>query len=109
VNDNLIASAVADPGAEQFQEILAHDGVRIERIVSTGQASPRGFWYDQPHGEWVLLLQGHATLRFEDEADVRRLDPGDHVWIEPHRRHRVEQTSAVPPAIWLAVHIGAGS
>ncbi|GGC94377.1 hypothetical protein GCM10010994_60220 [Chelatococcus reniformis] len=109
MNDNLIASAAPDPEAEQFHSILARDGVRIERIVSTGQASPPGFWYDQPHGEWVLLLQGQATVRFHDEADARRLDPGDHVWIEPHRRHRVERTSAAPPAIWLAVHIGAGT
>lgn len=107
VNDNLIASAAPDARSEQFHEILARPGVRIERIVSTGQSSPPGFWYDQRQGEWVLLLQGHAALRFEDEDAARELRPGDHAWIEAHRRHRVEQTSADPPAVWLAVHIGA--
>ena len=29
--------------------------MRIERIVSTGQASPAGFWYDQADDEFVVL------------------------------------------------------
>ena len=31
---------------EQFYELLQHPGLKIERIVSTGQASPPDFWYD---------------------------------------------------------------
>jgi cupin 2 domain-containing protein len=33
--------------AEHFTQLLATPHLRIERIVSTGQASPPGFWYDQ--------------------------------------------------------------
>jgi len=88
--------------AEQFVELLSRPGLRIERIVSTGQASPPGFWYDQPQGEWVLLLQGEASLAFEDEPAPRRLQAGDFVDIAPHRRHRVESTAT--PTVWLAVH-----
>ena len=69
---------------EQFCELLARPGLRIERIVSTGQASPEGFWYDQPDGEWVLLIQGEAGLRFTDEAEARHLRAGDFVtWTLP--------------------------
>jgi cupin 2 domain-containing protein len=78
--------------------------MRIERIVSTGQASPPGFWYDQPWDEWVALLAGAARLRFENEPGDRELCPGDHVFIPAHARHRVEWTSAQPPTLWLAVH-----
>ena len=89
---------------EQFCELLARPGLRIERIVSTGQASPESFWYDQPDGEWVTLLQGEALLRFADEPEARRLRPGDFIDIAPRRRHRVDWTDPEQPTIWLAIH-----
>ena len=33
--------------AEIIDTLLTAPGVRIERIVSFGQTSPEGFWYDQ--------------------------------------------------------------
>lgn len=90
--------------AERFDTLLEQPGLKIERIVSTGQASPPDFWYDQPRAEWVLLLAGSARLRFADEADARPLHPGDFVAIAPHRRHRVEATDSSVPTIWLALH-----
>ena len=101
---NLLADLDPDPAAERFTELLARPGLRIERIVSLGQASPPGFWYDQPSGEWVVLLRGAAGLRFADEPGPRRLAPGDWLWIEAHRRHRVEWTAEGEPTVWLAVH-----
>ncbi len=77
--------------------------LRVERIVSQGQASPPGFWYDQDEAEWVLLLAGAARLRFADEPQDRLLGPGDHVHIAPRRRHRVEWTDPAAPTVWLAV------
>ena len=93
---------------EAVADLLARPGLRIERIVSTGQASPPGFWYDQAEGEWVVLLQGRAGLRLEGEARVRELGAGSWVNLPPHCRHRVEWTSEAPAAVWLAVHYGAG-
>ncbi len=88
---------------EVFTELLTRPGVRIQRIVSTGQASPPGFWYQQEEAEWVLILQGEALLRFEDEAEARCMKPGDFVDITPLRRHRVEWTDPEQSTIWLAV------
>jgi cupin 2 domain-containing protein len=90
--------------AERLETLLARPGLRIERIVSTGQASPAGFWYEQTDAEWVLLVSGEALLRFEDEAAARRLRAGDWLRIEPRRRHRVESTATETPTVWLAVH-----
>lgn len=89
---------------EQVVGLLTRAEVRIERIVSNGQASPPGFWHEQPQTEWVLLLQGEAQLRFEDEPAPRVLKPGDFVEIAPRRRHRVEFTHPQLPTVWLAVH-----
>ena len=89
---------------EQFSELLKRPGLRIERIVSTGQASPPGFWYDQADAEWVLLLEGEALLRFADESAARHLYPGDHLDIAAGRKHRVEWTKPGTHTVWLAVH-----
>jgi cupin 2 domain-containing protein len=89
--------------AEQVDALLARPGLRIERIVSFGQASPPGFWYDQAEGEWMLLLAGAARLRFADETEARLLEPGDWLDIAPHRRHRVEWTDPASPTVWLTV------
>jgi cupin 2 domain-containing protein len=91
---------------EVLEVLLDRPGARIERIVSAGQSSPAGEWYDQPADEWVLLLTGRATLRFSDEALVE-LAAGDWLLIPAHARHRVEATSEDPPCVWLALHLAA--
>lgn len=89
---------------EQFTALIDTPGVTIERIVSTGQASPPGNWFDQPRNEWVILLKGSASLRFEDETRAHELRAGDYLYIASHRRHRVERTGVNEPTVWLAVH-----
>lgn len=102
--DNLF-SPLPTPGAqEHFEALLARPGLRIERIVSHGQASPPGFWYNQAQGEWVVLLAGSAGLRLEHEPAERVLRPGDFVKIPAHCRHRVEWTDSTQATVWLAVH-----
>lgn len=78
-------------------------GIRIERIVSTGQSSPPGYWYDQPEDELVVLLAGMADVGFPD-GTKERLMPGDWIDIPAHERHRVTFTQANPPTVWLVVH-----
>jgi cupin 2 domain-containing protein len=90
--------------AERFDVILDTPGLRVERIVSTGHATPPGQWWDQDRDEWVVLLRGSAALAFEDAAEVLTLGPGDWVLIPAHRRHRVEWTDAREPTVWLALH-----
>jgi cupin 2 domain-containing protein len=89
---------------EQFEMLLSRPGFRIARIVSTGQASPPGFWYDQAEAEWVVLLSGAAELQFEDEETPRTMSPGDWINIEAHRRHRVNWTDPEKSSVWLAIH-----
>lgn len=97
--DNLPASV-----DKELTEVLASsENVRIERIVSTGQASPDDFWYDQSEHEWVIVLAGEAMLRFKDTEATLQMKPGDHVTISAGRKHRVESTSSTEPTVWLAV------
>ncbi len=103
---NILADLPDARAGEVIDTLLAAPGLRIERIVSLGQASPPGFWYDQAEAEWVLLLAGAARLRFDDEPEARTLHPGDRVEIAAHRRHRVEWTDPATPTVWLAVFYG---
>lgn len=90
--DELIETLVEDPG------------LRLERIVSTGQVTAEGEWYDQDADEWVVLLTGSAQLRFESPEEVLTMNPGDFVKIPAHRRHRVDWTAPDVPTVWLALH-----
>lgn len=96
-----------DAGAAESIELLADmrgRRTRIERIVSEGQASPEGFWYDQAWDEWVMVVRGGAELAFDAPAARERLGPGDWLLIPARRRHRVEATE--PGTLWLAIHAG---
>jgi cupin 2 domain-containing protein len=101
---NLFADVRALLDVEETTVLAELPGARIERIVSTGQATPPGFWYDQDWTEWVVVLTGSACLLIEGEAAPRVLAPGDYVEIRPHIRHRVDWTDADEPTVWLAVH-----
>jgi cupin 2 domain-containing protein len=103
---NLLSDLPAPAATEHVDTLVTLAGMRIERIVSTGQASPPGFWYDQDRPEWVLVLSGSAGLLIAGEAAPRRLIAGDYALIPAHARHRVEWTDPTVPTIWLAVHAG---
>ena len=103
---NLFAPEATNRPDEEFATLFEGQGLRIERILSTGQASPPGFWYDQGWTEVVVLLSGSAGLLLEGEDAPRVLRPGDFVVLPPHRRHRVEWTDAAAPTVWLAAHAG---
>ena len=77
-------------------------GVSIERIISNGQTTPEGDWYDQATDEWVLVLKGKGALLFENGTECV-LDVGDYIFIPKHKKHRVIHTA--PHTLWLAIHM----
>ena len=99
---NLFADLPTQIHEELVTVLVEHPGVRVERIVSNGQTSPDGFWYDQNQHEWVAVLRGEALLEFDD-SEPMRMKPGDHVLIPAHRRHRIQWTTPNEPTVWLAV------
>lgn len=99
---NLLRDLPDGPAGEIVERLAGNSTVRIERIVSRGQASAEGFWYDQDEAEFVLVLAGAARLEFAN-GEVLALGPGDFVDIAPHRRHRVDWTDPDQRTVWLAV------
>lgn len=82
------------------QELLSVPNIRIERILSSGQTSPEGFWYDQEENEWVTILEGEGEVAYPDGSKVR-LQKGDTLLLPAHQKHRVSYTST--PCLWLCV------
>ena len=73
----------------------------MERIVSNGQVTPEGEWYDQDLDEWVVVLEGEARLHYMDGEEVG-LKKGDcavsaEAQEAPGGLHQF-------PCIWLAIH-----
>lgn len=100
-SDNLFAD-LPEPGAEEhFETLFASQTVRVERIVSDGQASPPDFWFDQADDEWVMVVRGEAVIEFAD-GSRQRMCAGDWLVLPAGRRHRVAETTA--RTLWLAVH-----
>ncbi len=90
---------------EMFETLQQWPSVRIERIVSKGHSTPVGQWFDQDWDEWVLLIQGEATLLYQNESKPFHLSAGDYLLIPAHTRHRVEWTPSDVATIWLAIHL----
>jgi cupin 2 domain-containing protein len=100
---NLLAAIPNELPEELVQKLLSTPGLRIERILSRGHASPDGFWYDQKTHKWVLLLTGAARLQLEGDGPLELL-PGSFVNIPAHKRHRVEWTDPARTTVWLVIH-----
>lgn len=100
---NLFADLARPETGELFTELLRCRNVSIERISSSHAPDP--VLYDQAQDEWVILLEGRATLEIGDEK--LELVPGDHLYIPARTPHRVTATFPEPRCLWLAVHIFA--
>jgi cupin 2 domain-containing protein len=100
---NIIDSLPLTLIEEQFQTLAQKGNVKIERILSYGQTTPTGEWYDQTQDEWVMLVRGEAKLEYDDGSQID-LKKGDYVMIPAHTKHRVAWTIENELTIWLAVH-----
>ncbi len=102
---NSIFSNIPDSIKEEIFEIpIKTDHFKLERIISAGQTTPPGEWYDQDANEWVILLGGSAGLLFEGNEEVLVMRPGDYVHIPAHKRHRVEWKDRDQKTVWIALY-----
>lgn len=101
--NNIFAQLPTDLSKEVFETLLQQPLLQIERIISKGHVSPADQWYDQAWDEWVILLQGEASLRFKHTED-KNLIAGDFLYLPAHTLHQVTYTSTAVECIWLAIH-----
>ncbi len=104
---NIFENLPQDKRSEHFDDLLtlalgAETRLRVERIVSYGQTSPTTGWYDQEENEWVIVLSGMGTLRFEDGSETT-LRHGDYHFLPAHTKHQVYATDPDVATVWLAI------
>lgn len=96
---NLYEDALPPATGERFDTLLMHNGLVIERIVSTSKIESKQ--YVQEQDEWVVLLTGEAQL---DVAGRQvSLRAGDYLFLPARTPHTVLRVS--DRALWLAVHL----
>ncbi|TAL69942.1 MAG: cupin domain-containing protein [Bacteroidetes bacterium] len=100
---NIFENILQYSDKEIFENIILNGNLKIERIISYPNSTQDNIWYDQPQDEWVILLQGSATLELEDEK-LLNLNPGDYLFLPSHTKHKVRETNKEEPTIWLAIH-----
>jgi cupin 2 domain-containing protein len=111
-----------------IESLVETKDVRVERVISQGQASSLSVSCSQLHNELVLVMRGQTGLQVETErvslqpgerglqggefaGDLLKnvtvnLVPGDYLFIPPHSRNRVDWTSPDEQTVWLAVYFG---
>lgn len=103
--NNIYSQIPEQLSEELFETLFKKKNLHLERIVSKGHITPPGQWFDQEWDEWILMLQGKATLLFEKKMELLTIRAGDYLLIPAHSKHRVEWTPADINTIWLAVHL----
>lgn len=97
--ENLFRHIDPPETGERFETLLSHQGLIIERIISSPRIAATE--YIQAQDEWVVLLQGEATLAVAGQPV--ELKSGDYVFLPAQTPHTVLKVS--DGALWLAVHL----
>jgi cupin 2 domain-containing protein len=84
---------------ETLTTLLEHKNIKINRIVSSDSLDEK--LYCQDEDEWLVLLEGEATLLL-DKKEIA-LVKGDTLFIPSKTPHRVLETKS--GTFWLTVHI----
>ena len=84
---------------EAFSTLLEHKNVKINRIVSSDSLDDK--LYVQEEDEWLVLIEGEATLLLDNEE--KKLKRGETLFIPKNTPHRILSTHR--GTVWLTVHI----
>ena len=84
---------------EDLTTLLSHKNIKINRIVSSDKVE--AVEYVQEEDEWLVLLEGEATLLIENKEKM--LTKGDTLFIPSKTPHSVLNTQN--GTVWLTVHI----
>jgi len=90
---------ITPKSGENFTTLLEHKNIKINRIVSASHIEP--MVYTQEEDEWLVLLEGEATLLLDDKETI--LTKGETLFIPAKTPHRVLKTEE--GTLWLTVHI----
>ena len=94
-----IFDTITPKDGETFTTLLEHKNIKINSIVSSSDVKP--VEYIQEEDEWLVLLEGEATLLVKDEE--KTVTKGETLFIPSKVPHKVLKTN--DGTVWLTVHI----
>ena len=97
MNGRLRPAGAAPADGEETIALARGSGFTVEQILSGALAAPQD--YAQDHDEWVVVLEGSATLEVDGVA--HELAAGDWWLLPAGTPHRLVRTA--PGTSWLAV------
>lgn len=102
---NLLTDLPQVSGEERNDTLAGNPHARLLRIISPPHYRSEPF--QQQEDEWVMVLQGEATLDLAGHPI--QLGSGDSLLIPAGTPHQVTDTSSDPLCIWLALHLECGA
>ena len=93
--------------SEVFADLVSTNNVRIEHILSQGQQTPTGEWFDQDEHEWVCWCRrGHPGLHHTGYRVQERVHLGPGITSTSRRTFStgVEWTHPTETTVWLCVY-----
>jgi cupin 2 domain-containing protein len=90
---------ITPKNGEAFTTLLEHKNIKIKHIVSSSYVE--SIEYIQDEDEWLVLLEGEATLLLNHKEKV--LTKGDTLFIPAKIPHKILKTK--DGTVWLTVHI----
>jgi len=96
---NIFNSFSVPKSGELMMPLLKYKNITINHIISSDHVEPTV--YCQAEDEWVIVLEGSATLECNNKIIV--LNKGDSLFIPAKTAHTVLQTK--DGTVWLTVHI----
>ena len=90
---------ITPKSGETLTTLLSHKNIKINHIVSSDQLEETE--YIQEEDEWLVLIEGEATLLIQDEE--RKLQKGDTLFIAANTPHQILKT--IKGTVWLTIHI----
>ena len=84
---------------ELFEVLLKQKNIEITHIVSSSNLTSKE--YDQNEDEFVLILEGEATLEINEEKKL--LKKGEYIFLPAHTKHKI--LSVKQNTHWLAIYI----
>jgi cupin 2 domain-containing protein len=76
---------ISPKSGEDFTTLLEHKNIKINRIISASDIEP--VEYMQEEDEWLVLLEGEATLLLDDKETI--LTKGETLFIPAKTPHCV--------------------
>ena len=90
---------ITPQSGEDLTCLLSHKNIKINRIVSSDNVE--AVECHQEEDEWVVLLQGKATLLLQGKEVI--LTQGETLFIPAETTHSILNTDK--NTLWLTIHI----